>query len=150
MLFGSLKVATCAIDATNRFWHSVMSRKFIFAYLSLFSPLIMSFLKKSTLAAIILGFSLTAKSTFAQNKKAVLVHTIDSILNIQVNSDKIPGAVIEVKQGDDVLLKQAYGYAQKYDYEHRLLAKPDAMTVGTMFDIASLTKMAGRSWAGAH
>jgi len=143
MLFGSLKVATCAIDATNRFWHSVMSRKFIFAYLSLFSPLIMSFLKKSTLAAIILGFSLTAKSTFAQNKKAVLVHTIDSILNIQVNSDKIPGAVIEVKQGDDVLLKQAYGYAQKYDYEHRLLAKPDAMTVGTMFDIASLTKMVG-------
>jgi CubicO group peptidase (beta-lactamase class C family) len=103
----------------------------------------MSFLKKSALAAIILCFSLTAKHASAQNKKTVLVHTIDSILNNQVNNDKIPGAVIEVKQGDDVILKKAYGYAQKYDYEHHRLAKPDAMTVGTMFDIASLTKMVG-------
>jgi len=73
--------------------------------------------------------------------KALLVKQIDSILNSQVNNDKIPGAVIEIKQGGNVIMEQAYGYAQKYDYKHRLLAKPDAMTVGTMFDIASLTRL---------
>jgi len=72
-----------------------------------------------------------------------LVHTIDSILKSQLSSSKIPGAVIEVKIGDEVVMKQAYGYAQKYDYQHRLLSRPDRMTVGTLFDIASLTKVVG-------
>ncbi|MGN6639199.1 MAG: serine hydrolase domain-containing protein [Mucilaginibacter sp.] len=101
----------------------------------------MSFLKTSALAVIAL--SLTVNYSFAQDNKAALIHTIDSILNGQVKNDKIPGAVVEVKQGDEVLMKKAYGYAQKYDYNHHLLAKPDKMTTGTMFDIASLTKMVG-------
>jgi CubicO group peptidase (beta-lactamase class C family) len=101
----------------------------------------MSFLKTSALAVIAL--SLTVNYSFAQDNKAALIHTIDSILNSQVKNDKIPGAVVEVKQGDEVLMEKAYGYAQKYDYNHHLLAKPDKMTTGTMFDIASLTKMVG-------
>lgn len=101
----------------------------------------MSFLKTSALAVIAL--SLTANHSFAQSDKAVLTHTIDSILNSQVKNDKIPGAVVEVKQGNEVIMEKVYGYAQKYDYNHHLLAKPDTMTTGTMFDIASLTKMVG-------
>jgi serine-type D-Ala-D-Ala carboxypeptidase len=95
--------------------------------------------------ALILGLMLLALYTNGQTAgaKAALIHTIDSILQSQVNNDKIPGAVIEVKQGDEVIYKQAYGFAQKYDYEHHLLAKADTMTTGTMFDIASLTKMVG-------
>jgi CubicO group peptidase (beta-lactamase class C family) len=100
----------------------------------------MSLFRTFILTVIVLGFSVTS---FAQGNKATLIHTIDSILNSQVNNDKIPGAVIEIKQGDDVIMEQAYGYAQKYDYEHRRLAKPDTMTTGTMFDLASLTKVAG-------
>ena len=75
---------------------------------------------------------------------AALVHTVDSILNSQVTHDKIPGAVVEIKQGNDIIMLKAFGYAQKYDYEHHLLAKPDTMTTGTMFDLApSLTKVVG-------
>jgi co-chaperonin GroES (HSP10) len=51
------------------------------------------------------------------------VRTVDSILKNQVITGKIPGAVIEVKIGDEVILKRAYGFAQKYNYEHHLLAR---------------------------
>jgi CubicO group peptidase (beta-lactamase class C family) len=100
---------------------------------------------KTSLAAFIIGICLAANYSQAQTQghRAALVHTIDSILKSQVNAGKIPGAVIEVKIGDEVIVKQAYGYAQKYDYEHHLLARPDTMTTGTLFDIASLTKVVG-------
>lgn len=75
--------------------------------------------------------------------KSVVAHTIDSILKNRVNTGQIPGAVVEVKIGEELIIKQAYGYAQKYDYAHKLLARPDTMTVGTLFDIASLTKVVG-------
>jgi serine-type D-Ala-D-Ala carboxypeptidase len=99
----------------------------------------------SKIAALILSLPLVASYANAQtaDTKTALIHTVDSILQSQVNNDKIPGAVIEIKQGGNVIMEQAYGYAQKYDYKHRLLAKPDAMTIGTMFDIASLTKVIG-------
>lgn len=93
----------------------------------------------------LLGFGILGTYSRAQsvNDKAELIRTVDSILNSQVQDDKIPGAVIEIKKDGDLLYRHAYGFAQKYDYHHRLLAKPDTMTVGTMFDIASLTKMVG-------
>ncbi|MBS1525239.1 MAG: serine hydrolase [Bacteroidetes bacterium] len=100
----------------------------------------MSFLRTSALAAITSCLSIMS---FAQGDRAALINTVDSILNSQVNNDKIPGAVVEIKQGDSVVMLKAFGYAQKYDYHHRLLAKPPVMTTGTMFDIASLTKMVG-------
>ncbi|WP_426671916.1 serine hydrolase domain-containing protein [Mucilaginibacter sp. McL0603] len=100
----------------------------------------MSFFKTS-LAILIIGTCFAVKSSNAQT--AALVHTIDSILKSQVNAGKIPGAVVEVKIGNQAIVKQAYGYAQKYDYEHHVLARPDTMTVGTLFDIASLTKVVG-------
>jgi CubicO group peptidase (beta-lactamase class C family) len=104
----------------------------------------MSFFKTS-LAAFIISICFGASCSYAQTAahKAALTCSIDSILRSQVNTSKIPGAVIEVKIGDEVIMKQAYGYAVKYDYEHRRLAHPDTMTTGTLFDIASLTKVVG-------
>jgi CubicO group peptidase (beta-lactamase class C family) len=75
--------------------------------------------------------------------KTELIGKIDSILQSQVNLDKIPGAVIEIKKADHIIYKHAYGYAQKYDYNHKLLNPPEAMTVNHLFDIASLTKVIG-------
>jgi CubicO group peptidase (beta-lactamase class C family) len=68
---------------------------------------------------------------------------IDSILQTKVNLEEIPGAVIEIKQGDRIICKKAYGYAQKYDYNHQLLSPPEKMTTDHLFDIASLTKVVG-------
>jgi len=75
--------------------------------------------------------------------KKQLVSEIDSILQSQVNTNKIPGAVIIIKQGNKILYKQAYGFAQKYDYNHILLSPPEKMTPRHLFDIASLTKVVG-------
>ncbi|MFI5139429.1 MAG: serine hydrolase domain-containing protein, partial [Sphingobacteriales bacterium] len=97
---------------------------------------------------MILNFVLIAVISNAQQKnnkdaRTELVHHIDSILQSQVNDGKIPGAVIQIKQGDNVIYKQAYGYAQKFNYAHEPLAVPDQMTTGHLFDIASLTKVVG-------
>lgn len=75
--------------------------------------------------------------------KSELIEKTDSILQSQVNLGKIPGAVIEIKKGDHIIYKQAYGYAQKYDFNHKLLSPPEKMTVRHLFDIASLTKVIG-------
>jgi serine-type D-Ala-D-Ala carboxypeptidase len=72
-----------------------------------------------------------------------LVHAVDSILKSQVNLDKIPGAVIEIKKDGKVILKKAFGFAQKYDFSHNLLRHPEKMTTEHLFDIASLTKVVG-------
>jgi serine-type D-Ala-D-Ala carboxypeptidase len=83
------------------------------------------------------------QSTSKRGAEENLRLKIDSILQIKVNLDEIPGAVIEVKQGNSVIYKKAYGYAQKYDYNHKLLNPPEMMTTDHLFDIASLTKVVG-------
>ncbi len=77
------------------------------------------------------------------NARANLISKIDSILQTKVDLDEIPGAVIEIKKKDKVIYKHAYGYAQKYDYTHKVLDPPDKMTAEDLFDIASLTKVIG-------
>jgi CubicO group peptidase (beta-lactamase class C family) len=78
-----------------------------------------------------------------ETARAVLIARIDSILQSQVDLDKIPGAVIEIKKEDEIIYRHAYGYAQKYDYSHHLLKHPEKMSVSHLFDIASLTKVIG-------
>lgn len=78
-----------------------------------------------------------------KEKRNLLVATVDSILQSQVDSNKIPGAVIEIKKDDQVICRQAFGYAQKYAYGNLLLAQPEVMTTEHLFDIASLTKAIG-------
>jgi serine-type D-Ala-D-Ala carboxypeptidase len=81
------------------------------------------------------------------NQKKILVKTIDSILQSQVNQNLIPGVVILIKKDNHVVYEQAYGFARKYDRAHNLLSSPEKMTTGTMFDIASLTKVVGTTTA---
>ena len=45
-------------------------------------------------------------------KRKFLIQTIDSILQTQVNSNLIPGAVIQVKKDNRVIYRQAYGFAR--------------------------------------
>jgi CubicO group peptidase (beta-lactamase class C family) len=84
-----------------------------------------------------------SQSIKSKNARAGLINEIDSILQSQVDLDKIPGAVIEIKEGNRVVYKHAYGYAQKYDYNHQQLNPPEKMTISHLFDIASLTKVIG-------
>jgi CubicO group peptidase (beta-lactamase class C family) len=90
------------------------------------------------IAGIINGQSVRHK-----NIKTKLVPEIDSILNSQVKNDQIPGAVIEIKKDGQIIYKNAYGYAQKYDFNHHQINPIEKMTTGHLFDIASLTKVIG-------
>jgi len=79
----------------------------------------------------------------SKGSKSRLAADVDSILQSQVDADKIPGAVIQIKKGDNILYRKAYGYAQKYNYNHQLLQPAEEMTLDHLFDIASLTKVVG-------
>jgi CubicO group peptidase (beta-lactamase class C family) len=104
-------------------------------------------MKKYMVIIVIMAIGLLFYSSCNINKQKTpgteLISTIDSVLKSQVAGDKIPGAVILIKKGNDVIYEQAYGFAQKYDYNHKLLNPPEKMTTGHLFDIASLTKVIG-------
>lgn len=85
----------------------------------------------------------SGQSSVQKKAKNLLISRIDSILQTKVNLDEIPGAVIEIKKDGKIIYEHAYGYAGKYDYDHKLLPAPEKMTTGHMFDIASLTKVIG-------
>jgi uncharacterized protein YbbC (DUF1343 family)/CubicO group peptidase (beta-lactamase class C family) len=65
---------------------------------------------------------------------------IDDAANEAVASGEIPGVVVLVGRGDDVLMHRAYG-------SRGLLPHPVPMTVDTIFDLASLTKPFGTTLA---
>ena len=106
-------------------------------YRKLFTLIILSFL-------CLLSYS---QNIIPAKARAKLRAEIDSILQNQVDQDKIPGAVVLIKKNDRVIYHHAYGYAQKYDFNHNLLNPPEKMKVNTLFDIASLTKVIGTTTA---
>lgn len=59
---------------------------------------------------------------------------IDGVVRQAIDNGRIPGAVVLVGQAGHILFEKAYG--------HRCLEpKPEPMTLGTRFDLASLTKV---------
>jgi CubicO group peptidase (beta-lactamase class C family) len=97
-------------------------------------------MKKQFCLVLILLNVFSFVSNAQQNK---IVDSNKKFLQSQVDADKIPGAVIQVKKAGKIIYTHAYGYAQKYDYAHHLLSTLDTMTVDCLFDIASLTKVIG-------
>jgi uncharacterized protein YbbC (DUF1343 family)/CubicO group peptidase (beta-lactamase class C family) len=65
---------------------------------------------------------------------------VDEAARDAVQSGEIPGVVVMVGRGDDVLLLRAYGW-------RRLVPDARPMTTDTIFDIASLTKPLGTTLA---
>lgn len=108
-------------------------------------------MKHRLFLTIIFLFSLSlvwaGQKTTMRGKKAALKSEIDSILKSKVKLDEIPGAVILIRKDNRLVYRHAFGYAQKYDINHTLLIRPEKMTVNTLFDIASLTKVIGTTTA---
>lgn len=69
------------------------------------------------------------------------ISTIDTLIQKEIDADNIPGAVIQVKQGDSILHRAAYGYARKYNYDLEPIKNPELMSTEHLFDLASLTKV---------
>lgn len=60
---------------------------------------------------------------------------IGEILSEEVDRERIPGAVAAVGIGGETVYREAFGFAENTDGRQR------AMNVGTLFDLASLTKV---------
>ena len=60
----------------------------------------------------------------------------DSVILAAIAQGNAPGAVLCVVQGDSIVYEKAYG-------NKRVYPKPEPMTVGTVFDLASLSKCVG-------
>ncbi len=65
----------------------------------------------------------------------------DSIVSAWVAAERIPGAVLLVSRNGEVVHHEAYGAAQLFEYGDR------AMSRGTVFDLASVTKVMATTMA---
>ena len=70
----------------------------------------------------------------------------DSLIDAQVGT-LIPGAVFLVSKDGRVVHERAFGYAQLNDFQMKRLAEPRVMRTGTMFDLASVTKVMATTFA---
>jgi len=70
------------------------------------------------------------------------IATADSLVTAAIGR-LTPGAVLLVSKDGRIVHDTAFGYAQLHDYEGHRLASPPPMTTGTMFDLASVTKVMG-------
>ncbi len=95
-------------------------------------------LKKTLTFLFVLSFTLAN----AQNK-ASCISEINTIIQTYIEQSKIPGAVIQVKKGNETILKKAYGYAQIKDFDGSKLVLPEKTSINHLYDIASLTKVVG-------
>ncbi|HEX4134662.1 MAG TPA: exo-beta-N-acetylmuramidase NamZ domain-containing protein [Bryobacteraceae bacterium] len=78
------------------------------------------------------GQSVSGQSVSGQTFRGA--SDLDAAINQAIREDKIPGAVVLVGHDGRVVYRKAYGY-------RALLPVKEAMTVDTIFDIASLTKI---------
>jgi CubicO group peptidase (beta-lactamase class C family) len=74
------------------------------------------------------------------------IATADSLINAAVGT-LTPGAVLLVAADGRVVHERAFGFAQLNDFAGRRLAAPPAMKTSTMFDLASVTKVMGTTFA---
>jgi uncharacterized protein YbbC (DUF1343 family)/CubicO group peptidase (beta-lactamase class C family) len=91
----------------------------------------------------LLSFCLLLLIVFCSCAAAQTFHggaDLDAAINQAVRTDQIPGAVLLVGHGGQVVYRKAYGYRS-------LLPAKEPMTAETIFDIASLTKIVATTGA---
>ena len=76
-------------------------------------------------------------------------HIIDEFINQEIQ-DGFPGASLIVVRSGKIFKQSVYGYKLKYDENQTLLDHPQPLTLDTMFDVASLTKMYATNYALMH
>src|SRR5579864_27452 len=95
------------------------------------------------IVAILLFIALAATLSSAQSAKHPAtsqkssrpgLSALDSIVNAAVQDDEIPGGVLLVSHRGHVIYRKAFG-------ERALIPHRERMTTGTIFDLASLTKL---------
>jgi CubicO group peptidase (beta-lactamase class C family) len=97
------------------------------------------------LISSVIGYAQQSKQPPQWDRQAK--KSIDSLVLAEITQNKVPGAVVQVSIGGRVVLSQAYGYALRFDSSGKPVTTPEKMTKEHLFDIASLTKVAGTTTA---
>ncbi|MGD8426461.1 MAG: serine hydrolase [Balneolaceae bacterium] len=92
-------------------------------------------------ALTVILYNSCSRDSGQNHSKIGHIETIDSLIQSQIEAHHIAGAVIQVKKGDSILHRDAYGYANEYSYDMQPLEHPEKMTTKHLFDLASLTKV---------
>ncbi|CAF3274667.1 unnamed protein product [Rotaria socialis] len=74
---------------------------------------------------------------------------IDEFIENEIQQG-FPGAALIVTRFGQVLKQSVYGYKLKYDENATIIKEPQLVTLDTMFDLASLTKMYATNYALMH
>lgn len=69
------------------------------------------------------------------------VPDLDELIEEGLRTDQFTGAVLYAGVHDSLIHAKAYGFADLYNEELRVVANPDSMSTGHIFDLASLTKI---------
>src|SRR5215218_10882 len=77
---------------------------------------------------------------------ASAIPAVDSIVESSIGK-LTPGAMLLISRDGKVIHQKAFGYAQLNDFDLKRLAAPRPMTVNTMFDMASVTKVMATTFA---
>ncbi|HKX00037.1 MAG TPA: exo-beta-N-acetylmuramidase NamZ domain-containing protein [Bryobacteraceae bacterium] len=83
--------------------------------------------------SIVCGLLLAA-GAFAQGFSAAQASALDHVVEQAVREHEIPGAVLVIGHKGEIIFRKAYGH-------RALVPEPEPMTVDTIFDCASLTKV---------
>ncbi|CAF1354608.1 unnamed protein product [Adineta steineri] len=71
---------------------------------------------------------------------------IDEFIEKEIQ-EGFPGAALMIIRNGKILKQTAYGYKLKYDENGSIIEHPQLLTLDTMFDLASLTKMYATNYA---
>jgi len=83
---------------------------------------------------LICSFIIMQTSAFAAPVSKDILKPAEKIIRQEIRSGRIPGAVLIIGSSDKVILRKAYG-------NRAIKPKKQPMTVDTIFDLASLTKV---------
>lgn len=96
--------------------------------------------------ALLLG--LATSPAFAQSPKlGAAVAAANTVVEKAVKDGLVPGAEMLIAVDGKVIQDRAFGYAELKDFEGHRLANPRALRVGTLFDLASVTKVMATTMA---
>ncbi len=105
-------------------------------------------LRRTSLVGLLTGFC--ALAVYAEQPRtgpppspSSRFAAIDQVIEAAIASKQTPGAVVLVGRGDDVLFEKAYG-------QRVVDPAPEVMTIDTIFDLASLTKVVATTTAVAR
>jgi CubicO group peptidase (beta-lactamase class C family) len=97
---------------------------------------------RAWLAPLLLTLSLRAGAQLSAG-----IATADSLVQNAIATKLIPGAVLVVSKDGKIVHQRAFGFAQLNDFDMHPLPNPRPMNVTTMFDLASVTKVMGTTFA---